>query len=147
MSADGHHATYRPESIAGLHLYTRWRQTGGEENTQGVKVPAGQGEKFNESEMIKNAYIKPPTWYFVDPDEEYAESVRLYRTGESARRSLYRDSRTLYDLIKKNDQTEINNTFGMNVDGSPNQIRSVEGVLVPNDAPQRRLINEFEHRK
>jgi hypothetical protein len=130
ISPDGKQASYLPYVSGGNYTFTRWRPTGGEENSLGAHVPGGQGERFNLDEMRENALVTPPTWYFLTPQEEYAESVKLFRLGDDARQSLLKTSSPIYDIIKSNDQVEINLARGTNSDGTPKFMRDWKGQVV-----------------
>lgn len=141
---DGKNATYMRGSNGLITTYTRWKQAGGAVDEHGQKVPAGEGQELNEAQMRKEALVEPPTWYFPSPEEEYAESVKLYRLGPDSRAALLKDDIGLYHLIKDNDQKEIDAKFGKRPDGTPFMVRDLDGTLIANTSEAQKRIAAFE---
>ncbi len=141
---NGNNASYLPESNGLFFEFMRKQKEGGIVNSAGKVVPADQGQRLSEDAMRQEAVIKPPTWYFEAPEEEYAESVKLFRLGGDNRKALLDDSRTLYAIIKQNDQREIDQAYGKNADGTSKLLRDLDGHLVPDTAANRKRIAAFE---
>lgn len=107
------------------------------------------------AEMRKLATVRPMTYYFPSPSEMYAEGVMIYRLGGQYRRSLLKESPAMYEVVKREDQREINLTFGcMRVWLSRNSwyeeplyIRSPEGFLVRNTPANAGKVYSFEQGK
>jgi exonuclease VII small subunit len=57
--------------------------------------------------MMAEALVTPPTFYFENPAELYAEGMKLYRLSASAREHLEKVSPRLYEIIKRDNQREI----------------------------------------
>ena len=104
--ADGNNATYLPDFTGMFFSFGRWAQKGGPTNADGKPGPADKMQKLNEDEMVQEAKVTPPTWYFENPEEEYAEAVRMYRMSDESRAYLQKHSPDLYDLMKVEDQKE-----------------------------------------
>ncbi len=128
--ANGQPATYLPEFTGISFTFGRWAQQGGPTDKTGHKVPADKMEHLSEDEMMKQAKVTPPTWYFENPEEEYAEAVRMFRMSSESRHYLRTESPVLFDLMKVEDQKEINMLYGTNPDGTPRKIRKDSGEIV-----------------
>ncbi|HEY9676423.1 MAG TPA: hypothetical protein V6C76_00370 [Drouetiella sp.] len=129
-SDNGQPATYLPEFTGMFFSFGRWRQVGGPENEQGHLGPADKMQRLGESEMEAHARVKPPSWYFESPEEEYAKAVRAFRTSTESRAALQKNSPELFTLMKENDQREINQLYGTNSDGTPKKTRNENGEIV-----------------
>lgn len=141
---NGQHSSYRQESNVFISSWTRWRKEGGAVDKDGKVVPADKAQSLSEDEIRKEAVVPPATWYFDRPEEEYAESFKLYRLGGSARKELHDVSPALYRIVSYNDQIEIDNAYGKLSDGSSRMIRNVDGLLVENNMLNQELISSFE---
>lgn len=104
---DGKPATFLPDNNVFFYSYLRWRADGGAVDATGKVVPAHEGQKLSEQEMMAEALVTPPTFYFENPAELYAEGMKLYRLGASARAYLEKVSPKLYEIIKRDNQREI----------------------------------------
>jgi hypothetical protein len=128
--ANGQAATYLPEFTGMFFSFGRWAQKGGPTDQAGHTVPADKMQRLGEDEMVKQAKVTPPTWYFENPEEEYAEAVRMFRMSSESRQYLHNQSPVLFDLMKVEDQKEINMLYGTNPDGTPKKIRKDSGEIV-----------------
>ncbi len=105
---NGKPATFVPDhNNIFFSSYLRWRADGGAVNAKGKVVPAHEGQKLSEQEMMAEALVTPPTFYFDNPAELYAEGMKLYRLGDSARSHLQKVSPKLYEIVKRDNQREI----------------------------------------
>ncbi len=127
---NGQPATYLPSFTGMFFSFGRWQQKGGPVDEHGKRVPADKMQQLGEDQMVAEAKIKPPTWYFENPEEEYAEAVRMYRMNDESRRSLMQGSPALYSLMKENDQRELDQMYGTNADGSSKKVRSNDFKIV-----------------
>lgn len=106
-------------------------------------------EKFKDAKVEtadhvrQNAVVKPPTEYFSNPLEMYAEGLMLFRLGPAYRESLLKQSPQMYKSVKKFDQDEINKVYGV-TDGVPKYIRNPRGYIVHNTQDNRKLVDDFE---
>jgi hypothetical protein len=142
---NGQPATYMPSNTTGMAWsFLRWRLDGGAVDQQGKGVPADKGQSLSTDEMAKEAVVPLPTSYFENPEEEYAESVKLFRLGTEGRTALRDTSPKLYKIIERNDQTEINAAYGVGADGGAKMIRDVDGRLVSNTAEEERRRAVFD---
>jgi hypothetical protein len=104
---NGKLATFLPDNNVFCYSYLRWRADGGAVDASGKVVPAHEGEKLSEQEMMAEALVTPPTFYFENPAKIYAEGMKLYRLGASARAHLEMVSPKLYEIVKRDNQREV----------------------------------------
>jgi hypothetical protein len=79
----------------------------------GLAVDATEKAKQLSNEQVKQgAVVRPATDYFDTPLEIFADAMKMFRMGGSARLALLQNSPKLYQLIKEQDQKEINLYFG-----------------------------------
>ncbi len=62
--------------------------------------------------VARLALVPPPTGYFYNPMEEFAEALMMYRFSVARRQALRKASPDLFELIRQTDQQEIDRTFG-----------------------------------
>jgi hypothetical protein len=128
--ANGQPATYLPDFTGMFFSFGRWAQHGGPTDAQGQTVPAQNMQKLSEDEMVKEAKVTPPTWYFENPEEEYAEAVRMFRMSTESRQYLQTHSPALFDLMKVEDQKELDQLYGKNADGTSKKVRASNEEIV-----------------
>ncbi len=104
---NGKPATYLQENNVFIRSFMRWRADGGAVDASGKIVPAHEAQRLTEEEMLASALVRPPTSYFDSPSEIYAEGMKLYRLAGSARTHLKNVSPELYEIIKRDNQREI----------------------------------------
>lgn len=78
----------------------------------GLAVPLEKAKRLSNDEVRKNAIVTPATDYFDTPLEIFADAMKMFRLGGDARLALLSRSPALYDLIKEEDQKEINLFYG-----------------------------------
>lgn len=98
---------------------------------------------FSADEVKQNAVVKPPTDYFANPLEMYAEGIMMFRLGQSQREALLKQSPEMYKSVKSFDQDEVNKIYGV-VNGAAKYIRSPKGLLVHNTESNRKQVADFE---
>ena len=98
-----------------------------------------QAQRLSTNEIRDLALVKPISMYFPDPMEMYAEGMTYFREGEQYRRYLLQESPSLYQLVKQQDQLELDKTYGKG-----EFIRNTDGHLVTNFVDAQKQILEFE---
>ena len=101
---------------------------------------------YSSEEVKQRAAVKPISTYFDTPLEMMAESMAHLRDSAQSRRELLENNATLYFESKREDQLDINVTYGLNKLGEPNYIRDLDGHLIPNQPDTRETIALFEER-
>lgn len=101
-------------------------------------------KQYSNTEVMKSAALLPPTNYFDNPKEEYAEALMLFRLGDKRRAQLLRDNPQAYEAVKSADQSESVAHYGKQADNSPKYIRSVDGPWVENTDKNRQAVEAFE---
>jgi hypothetical protein len=86
-----------------------------------------QNFKTNSQSVREMAVVTPPTNYFVNPKEEMAECLTLYRLGPEYQKLLAKDPK-LFGLIGQFDQLDINKTYPTK-NNLPTHIRGSNGSL------------------
>lgn len=134
-SKDG--ATYKWEDVDGRgdsdeHRWYRMNREGEYMDENGKVVERDEAQTFTREEMRERAAVRPPTDYFPNPEEVWAEVQTYYRAGEERRAELFEMSPQLYRVAKQFDQQEINTFYPPREDGSPSYIRLPSGEVVPN---------------
>ncbi|CAN5399280.1 hypothetical protein BH11CYA1_BH11CYA1_04250 [soil metagenome] len=144
LDDNGEQASYLPESNMFQQSWIRWRSEGGVVNKVGKIVPAQDGQRLSEAEMLAEAKVKPISWYYTDPSEMYAESISHFRLAASARANLNEASPELYQAVKQNDQKEIDLRYGSNADGSSKMTRLPNGSIAENSRSNQEVVRLFE---
>ena len=75
-----------------------------------------------------------------------AEAVSQLRDSSQSRLELLQKSPVVYTEAKREDQLDINVTYGVDKQGQPNYIRALDGQLMPNNPETLRAIAMFEQR-
>lgn len=112
-------------------------------------IAAGKKLPFNIvdwREVTKHVPIKPITHYFDHPAEMHAEGLTYYRLGGDYRAELAEKTPALYNIVKSNDQTEINLAYPPTIKGQARFIRGTHGFLVPNTAENLKIVSDFENK-
>ena len=91
------------------------------------------------AEVRALAAVTPPSDYFTNPMEMFAEAIRLFRTSAATRRSLYACNPQLYELVRDQDQREIDKAFGKGL-----YIRTASGVLTKATSQSLSALQSFE---
>ncbi|MBS2009175.1 MAG: hypothetical protein JST01_19130 [Cyanobacteria bacterium SZAS TMP-1] len=142
---NGQPATFMPSNSTGMMWqFERWRLDGGAVDKNGKVVPADKAQFLSTEEMAKEAQVPLPTSYFENPEEEYAESVKLFRLGEESRMALRDSSPMLYKIVEQNDQLEINLAYGVDGSGAVKMVRDIDGRLVANSVDAQRRLAQFD---
>ena len=141
---DGSNSSYLADKPGPNATWSRTKPDGSAIDSTGRRVPPAQAEKLDATQLRTRALVKPPTSNFDNPEEEYAETVKMLRLGARSRRELIRESPLLYDMVKANDQREIDHKYGNETDGTPKVVRAPSGELVPNSVAARTEIDTFE---
>jgi hypothetical protein len=112
-----------------------------------IKVnPNDQKDKSVEvrSDFIQNnAVVRPVSYYFINPKEQHAEALAYFRLGWHHRRGLLATNRDVYELVKQQDQQEIDATYPSS-NGKSLFVRLPDGKLGRNDDKSCRRIADFE---
>jgi hypothetical protein len=108
----------------------------------GRVLNAGEPQiKLTTDEMQHAALVRPSTKYFINPIEMYAEGLMSLRLSNDSRQRLVSSSPVLYELVKRQDQIEIDTAYG-----AGKRLRGSEGSLVESSAANRHSLSEFEKR-
>jgi len=142
---NGQPSTYMISNTTGMMWqFARWRLDGGAVDAQGKVVPADKGQTLSTTDMAKEAAVPLPTGYFENPEEEYAEGVKLFRLGPDGRSALRDTSPILYKIIERNDQSEINQSFGAAANGTSIKVRDISGDIVDNSIEEQKRLASFD---
>lgn len=95
-------------------------------------------------EMQDLAVVRPPSDYFFNPDEMFAECIATYRVNEEGRARLMTESPVAYAVTQSYDQREIDAIYGKYEDGSSVYIRMPDGRLGDNTEENRQIVADFE---
>lgn len=93
------------------------------------------------SQMVEFAQMKPATNYFSNPMEMFAEGMMLLRAGKKHRQQLLTANPALYEMLKEQDQAEIDASFG-----GQRYIRTVDGLVTQNSSSIQQELANFEHK-
>lgn len=104
----------------------------------------GQAKRFTYDEVRANAVVRPPTYYFSNPTEMFAEGLTNFRTSTESRLRLYRVSPMLYEAVKKHDEQEIDSYYGRSLFGYSQYVRALNGAVVPRTSQQAKEVEAFE---
>jgi len=112
----------------------------------GVPVHEESRVKTNAELRAKIADDKKPcTDYFTNPAEAHAEAMSMMLFEP---RMLWDRNQKLYEATRQWDQADINGRHGLvkDADGKliPKMMRSADGLIVPNDAEQRKKLEQLE---
>lgn len=102
IDADGKNATYTYSWEGLFAKWTRWSVDKGPIDKDGHTVRAQDAQSFSEEEIRNEALVAPASWYFENPEEEYAEAFRMYKLGDESRQALQKTSPKLYAMVKDN---------------------------------------------
>lgn len=146
-SKDG--GTYKWEDVDGRgdgdeHRWYRMNREGEYLDQNGRVVDRDEAQTFTRAEMRERAAVRPPTDYFPNPEEVWAEVQTYYRAGEERRAELFEMSPQLYRVAKQFDQQEINTFYPPHEDGSPSYIRLPSGEVVPNTSANAAQVLAWE---
>ena len=75
-----------------------------------------------------------------------AEAISRYRDSAQTRRELLESNAPFYFEAKREDQLDINVTYGVNKLGEPNYIRDLDGQVIPNNPETLKTVAMFEQR-
>lgn len=135
-SSEGSDCFYKLGAFSGL--WVRCNRSGQPLSDEGHVVERQvDARRLTASQMMEVAQIKPATNYFSNPMEMFAEGMMLLRASRRHRQLLLSTNPALYELLKEQDQAEIDASFG-----GQRYTRTVDG-LVAMDAPtiQQELSN------
>ena len=99
---DGKNASYFYSWEGLFAKWTQWSVDKGPMDGSGHPVRAQDAQSFSEDEIRKEALVPPASWYFENPEEEYAEAFRIYKLGSESRAYLHKTSPALFSLVEKN---------------------------------------------
>lgn len=133
------------------HTWVRRRAekgAGGEEvagafvdkNGRPVSEATAYKEGLTVDRVRELAAAKPGSSYFLQPKEEVAEGLALYRQGEESRRRLMLESPEVYAVVKRMDQQELDKYQT----GGGRKLRSADGTIVADTEEARRAVATWE---
>lgn len=132
---------------------TLWTQVIGGRIHNGILVGGRMSElrsdTINNSRMREIASVRPATEYFIAPDEMQAEAFSAFRIDVNRpgdnRRSLFNQSRALYEVIRAQDQANLDRRLGRDLEtGQSLFIRDLNGSVVRNSTETRERIRQAE---
>jgi hypothetical protein len=103
-----------------------------------------KAEHATASQVRDAALVRPPTEYFDNVVEMFAEAIMLYRVSPAKRADLLKQSPSLYAFVKEQDQAEIDLHHGKDAKQQSKLLRLPDGQLVPNTSESRTQIADFE---
>lgn len=106
--------------------------------------PAASEDKalrITPAQMRDRALLRPPTDYFDNTIEMFAESMMSFRVSEKKRAEFAKTSPELYKFIREQDQAEIDLAYG-----AGKKIRLPDGSLAGLNAATRKAVSDFEAR-
>lgn len=106
----------------------------------GNVVSADQATQVSNEDMSALARVTPPTSYFTNPGEMWADGIRSFRLDRYARLAFMSRSPQFYQVVKEQDQNEIDATYG-----SGKYIRGIDGLLVADNVSNRASVSIFEN--
>lgn len=115
QSTEEKFAYYRVERPVDAKLGKRWLRVnldGQYLDRDGKVVAAAKAEAISNADMQKLAMVKPASNYFDNPIEVFAEGMRLFRMGGEARDTLLTEAPLVYQLVKEEDQAELDRFYG-----------------------------------
>lgn len=101
-----------------------------------------QAQRITVEQMRDRALLRPPTSYFDNAIEMFAESMMVFRVNEKRRQEFLKSSPDLYQFIKQQDQSEIDLAYG-----KARKVRLPSGYLGEDNTSNRDLIARFEANK
>ncbi len=122
--------------------------------------------ELTNAQMRKISLKRPMTYYFPSPTEIYAEGLMILRLGGEYRASLLAENPSLYQVVKRLDQEEIDAAYGKvyyyqwreGFDRRGRQvwyqvmmersryIRGTDGYLADNTDANRQAVTQFEQK-
>ena len=129
------------------HQPSTWLQL--DQNKQPVSSPAEQNDGFRKKKMTNDevrekGVVEPPTYYFPNPKEMFTEPLTLFRYDIGSRGRLLREHPEIYQMVKTEDQREIDRFYGKDNQGNSTHVRIPEGFVVARTPNADRLIDRFE---
>jgi hypothetical protein len=125
--------------------WTRCDQTGHPIDAKGNKVSETTAEHCDLGTLKIKADLAPSSFYFDTPQEMYAEALATFRVGPEQRMNLAHSNRKLYNIIKNEDQAEINKAHPVDpITHQPTYVRDVNGNVVPNSQAVQNVLQTFE---
>jgi hypothetical protein len=95
--------------------------------------------RLTPQQMMEVAAVRPATPYFPNPMEMVAEGIMMLRADRTCRRQLMITNTRLYDLLKAQDQAEIERFCA-----SQRCVRTPDGVLAVDNLAADKELSEFE---
>lgn len=132
---------------------TLWTQVIGGRIRDGIlvggRMSQQQSDTINNLRMREIAAVRPATEYFIAPDEMQAEAFSAFRIDVNRpgdnRRSLFNQSRELYEVIRAQDQANLDRRLGRDREtGQSLFIRDLNGTVVVNSPETRERIRRAE---
>jgi hypothetical protein len=100
--------------------YRRKDLSGNDVDVAGKQSTKENAYTLSDKKMRETALVRTGTDYIgAHPAEVAAEGTMRFRISAEQRKGLQKDSPQLYEATRKNDQTEIDRTYGTGSDGSP----------------------------
>lgn len=139
LDKDG--GTWKHENVGG-NYWVRMKPNGSPLDSKGNPCPYEKIDRITNDDMVKIAKVRPASAYNDTPLEEFAEGMTAYRDGQRA--ELWKNNRSIYNVVKAADQLEINKAHPPGKDKKPTHIRAVNGLIVANSASARAEIQKLE---
>ena len=132
---------------------TRWTRVIGGNDRSGILVggqlSGDRNDTITNDRMREIAAVRPATGYFIAPDEMQAEAFSAFRIDANRpgdnRRTLFLASRRLYDVIRDQDQSNIDRRLGTDrTTGLSLFVRDINGAVIRNTQEVRDRIRQAE---
>lgn len=125
-----------------LTSWVRCDDKGSYLNDKGQPVPSEEKAlRITPAQMRDRALLRPPTDYFDNPIELFAESMMSFRVSEKRRAEFAKTSPELYKFIREQDQAEIDLAYR-----TSKKIRLPDGSIAGLNAATRKAVSDFEAR-
>lgn len=110
-------------------------------NDKGQPASEDKALRITPAKMRDRALMRPPTDYFDNTIEMFAESIMSFRVSEKRRAEFARTSPDLYKFIREQDQAELDKAYGTGT-----RIRLPDGSVADLNAATRKAVSDFEAR-
>lgn len=110
-------------------------------NDKGVPCSGeDKAQKITPEQMRDRAILRPPTNYFDNPIEMFAESMMMFRVSGTKRAEFAKSSPLLYKFIREQDQADIDLTYERD-----KKIRLPDGALADKNDANKKIVSDFEN--
>lgn len=109
----------------------------------GKPLAAGKEIKIPQDNLREKLLVKPTSSYFDNPGEMHAEAMMSFRSGGARRAAMLVDNLHLYEVIKRFDQMEIDDSYRRKFPDKKG-IRMPDGTIAERTPENAKAVAEFE---